>query len=297
MESDGTEKTNSTPAEAGQSGNGQSQSSVIDFDSAGKKRRLSLSRGPKNLRSRLKGKVFIVPSMITMIGIFCAFLSIVKTFAGQFSYASVCIGIAIIVDGLDGRVARRLNATSAFGREFDSLSDVIAFGVAPAALMYSWCFANAADEFGIMVSFIYVVCGATRLARFNIATGDSKSSFVGLPIPGAAAALFCFVYMHPEPISDPFLVGFFLAYTIFISFLMVSTMPFFSLKHIRVGPSVSRRVLVLIGAAVALAWYKHHLVIFLVSTAYAMSGPAQYMAGQKKLGWGTVGTKAASSGA
>jgi CDP-diacylglycerol--serine O-phosphatidyltransferase len=261
-------------------------SSVVDFDSADKRRRLNLGRGPKMLRNRLKGKVFIVPSMITMIGIFCAFLSIVKTFAGQFTYASVCIGIAIIVDGLDGRVARRLNATSAFGREFDSLSDVIAFGVAPAALMYSWAFSNAADEFGILVSFIYVVCGATRLARFNISTSDSKGSFVGLPIPGAAAALFCFVYMHPNPVSDPFLVGFFLAYTLFISFLMVSTIPFFSVKHIRVGPSVSRRMLVLIAAAVALAWYQHHLVIFLISTAYAVSGPLEYMIRQKRLGWG-----------
>ena len=268
--------------EKGEQG-GDRSNTVLDFDAEGKRRKLSLSRGRKLLHNRLKGKVFIVPSMITMIGIFCAFLAIVKTFAGQFTYASVCIGLAIVVDGLDGRVARRLNATSAFGREFDSLSDVIAFGVAPAALMYSWAFSNAADEFGIMVSFIYVVCGATRLARFNIATGDSKGSFVGLPIPGAAAALFCFVYMHPAPVSDPFLVGFFLAYTLFISFLMVSTIPFFSVKHIRVGPAVSRRILVLIGAAVALTWYQHHLVIFLVSTAYAMSGPVEFMVKQRKI--------------
>lgn len=258
-------------------------SSVYEFDSEGKRRRLSLSRGKKMLGNRLKGKVFIVPSMITMIGIFCAFLAIVKTFSGQFTYASVCIGLAIIVDGLDGRVARRLNATSAFGREFDSLSDVIAFGVAPAALMYCWAFLHAADEFGIMVSFIYVVCGATRLARFNIMTGESKGSFVGLPIPGAAAALFCFVYMHPHPISDPFLVGFFLAYTLFIAFLMVSTIPFFSVKHIKVGPHVSRRWIVLIGAAVALAWYQHHLVIFMISTAYAISGPIEFLIKQRRI--------------
>jgi len=128
-----------------------------------------MSKGKRFVREKLKGKVFLVPSFITVLSIFCGFLALLSSFQGKFLYAAQCIGIAFILDGLDGRVARRLKATSEFGREFDSLSDLVAFGVAPASLLYSWAFGHIADEFGVLVSFVFVVCGATRLARFNVA--------------------------------------------------------------------------------------------------------------------------------
>ncbi|MCB0322004.1 MAG: CDP-diacylglycerol--serine O-phosphatidyltransferase, partial [Bdellovibrionales bacterium] len=177
------------------------------FDEELDSRRPVLLKGPK-LRDRLQGKTFLIPSFITVVGIFCGFLAAISATRGEFVYACKCIALAILLDGLDGRVARKLNATSAFGREFDSLSDVVAFGVAPAILVYSWGFNRVADEFGLLIAFVFLVCGATRLARFNItSTGElvlrksAGSGFQGLPIPGAAAAIASIVYCFPAPIE------------------------------------------------------------------------------------------------
>ncbi len=237
------------------------------------KKRLRLLR----MRDRFQGKAFLIPSFVTVIGIFCGFLAILSSLQGKFDYAAKCILIAIVLDGLDGRIARRLNATSAFGREFDSLSDMVAFGVAPAVLVYSWAFASQIDQFGILVSFALVVCGATRLARFNIMT-EYRKHFSGLPIPGAAAALACWVFLRPQPLDSPALIYLMAGYTLMLSFLMVSTITFFSLKHLKLGESNNPRLmLVLIAAVVALGWYQSTATIALISTGYAISGPIGYL--------------------
>lgn len=242
-----------------------------------------LLRGGRSfVRDKLQGKIFLVPSFITVIGIFCGFLAIVSAFRGHYAYATKCIGLALVFDGLDGRVARSLNATSSFGREFDSLSDLVTFGVAPAVLMYCWGFSAVADEFGVLASFVFVVCCATRLARFNINVTENEEAavgaFEGLPSPGAAAALASIVYCFPEPQDNPVIVFFLLMYTFLVASFMVSTMAFFSIKKLNVRRGNPRLNLVLIAIAVAMVWKYSQLMILLISTLYCMSGPVMPLA-------------------
>ncbi len=256
--------------------------------SAPRKRGALLSRGPRYVREKLQGKVFLIPSCITVVGIFCGFLAIMSAVQGQpqnFIYAAKCIGLAIILDGLDGRVARSLNACSAFGREFDSLSDVICFGVAPAVLVYCWAFKLPADELGILVSFVFLVCSAARLARFNIITSDEpKSSFVGLPTPGAAAAMASIVYFTPEPVTHNAFAAVIFVYMLLIAFFMVSTLPFFSVKKIKLSPEHTGLLLVGLSVFVAVAWRYNQGVFLVGSTLYALSGPIQLLLQRRKAG-------------
>ena len=245
-----------------------------------RQRSILLARGPRFVREKLQGKIFLIPSCITVVGIFCGFLAIMSAVQGEpqhFIYAAKCIGLAIILDGLDGRVARSLNACSAFGREFDSLSDVICFGVAPAVLVYCWAFKLPADEFGILVAFIFLVCSAARLARFNIITSEEpKSSFVGLPTPGAAAAMASIVYFTPEQITSNLAAAGVSIYMLLIAFFMVSTLPFFSVKKIKLSPEHTGLLLIGLSIFVAIAWRYNQQVILVGSTLYALSGPIQY---------------------
>ena len=141
---------------------------------------------PSLVKNRFKSHAFVIPSIVTSVGIFCGFLAVLSSLNGNLDYAVRCIALAFILDGLDGRIARRLNATSDFGRELDSLSDLVAFGIAPAVLIYVWAFQPLAGDFGVLITFAYLVCGATRLARFNVResneTKENKKSFEGLPI-------------------------------------------------------------------------------------------------------------------
>ncbi|MFN8388699.1 MAG: CDP-diacylglycerol--serine O-phosphatidyltransferase [Bdellovibrionota bacterium] len=230
------------------------------------------------MREKLHGKVFLVPSSVTVVGIFCGFLAIISAIKLNFEYATKCIGLAIILDGIDGRVARRLNATSAFGKEFDSLSDLIAFGVAPAVLFYCWAFGASADEIGVLACFVYVVSAAARLARFNVeTTGDPKSHFVGLPSPGAAAAIASVVYAYPAPVENDWAVGFLLIYMVVVGFMMVSTVPFFSVKKIKFTRDQQKVYLIALALFVALAWKYNRLVILLISVSYALSGLVSFL--------------------
>lgn len=236
-----------------------------------------LRRGPGYVRDKLQGKRFLIPSCITVVGIFCGLLAVIAAFKGNIEYGVRCVGLAIILDGLDGRVARHLNATSEFGKEFDSLSDMTAFGLAPAMLVYSWVFASTADEVGALIAFIFVVCGATRLARFNISTEDKpKAHFRGLPIPGAAGALASLIYCFPELTSSIFHVALVSIYMLLISFLMVSNLPFFSVKRIKININ-PQSLLVALSILIALIWYNSRVMLFVVGTTYAMSGLIGYV--------------------
>jgi CDP-diacylglycerol--serine O-phosphatidyltransferase len=239
-------------------------------------RRLSAVRFglPAEEGGRSPGKLLLVPSFITVVGIFCGFLAIVSGVKGRFDYAAACIAIAFIVDGLDGRVARRLNATSAFGREFDSLSDVISFGVAPAMLVYSWAFAPFADDVGLLACFVYVACGAARLARFNIDTGtEPKKHFIGLPIPGAAAAIAALVHYDPTPVHNVAFTAVVFLYMFILAGLMVSTLEFISIKNVKLTRQNARLHFLALSVAVALMWYNSHFFLLIIGTGYALSGP------------------------
>lgn len=231
---------------------------------------------PRLVRDKLQGKMFLVPALVTVFGIFCGFVAILNALKGNYETATKYIALAIIFDGLDGRIARRLNATSAFGREFDSLSDVVTFGVAPAVLVYSWAFSRSVDEFGALVAFLLVVCGATRLARFNIDT-EHRRHFVGLPIPGGAAALAALVYLHPQPLDGGGEVYVALGYTALIAFLMVSTIPFLSIKHIKLTEGNARMILLVLATLIALTWYQTRLMLLVLSAGYVLSGPVGFL--------------------
>ena len=219
-----------------------------------------------------------MPNALTLGNMFCGFLAIIYASSGRSEKAVIAIAIAILLDGLDGRVARRLNATSKFGIEFDSFSDLVSFGIAPAILIYNWAFRVQADEFGVFVCFIYALCAASRLAKFNITEPNSKG-FIGLPTPGAAGMVVSFVYLMPE--SDPNLILAIVSSLLMISlaYLMVSNIPFLKLGlRRRVGLNLSGTLG--LGALIALVWYYNRLGFFLLALAYCLSGPLTQIFGK-----------------
>ncbi len=235
-------------------------------------------RSPKVLllnKETVRNRALLLPNLITSIGIFCGFLAVLSTLDGKFPIATACIGIAFILDGLDGRVARKMNATSEFGKELDSLSDVTAFGVAPAVLIYAWAFKAQGFEIGVPIAFIFLVCGATRLARFNTQseTAGSKNSFTGLPIPAAAASVASLVYLNPSPLTNHFPTTAFACYSIFLSYLMVSSIDYGSPKYLKLSNINPTHVLIVISATVALAWYNSRIVFAVGFLLYTLSGP------------------------
>lgn len=242
-------------------------------------------KSPKIIQAEFKERLyrrrFILPNAVTVGALFCGFLACIYGATGQFQKAAIAIGISIILDGLDGRVARRLNATSKFGLEFDSLSDVISFGVAPAVLAYFWCFRSLADQFGVFLSFLYVLAAAGRLARFNI-NADELKSFNGLPTPGAAGVVASLVNFWPTVLpSSLFLTTAFALGLLGLAFLMVSNVQFFSIKLIRVS-TFTLRTLIAVGALIGLTWYDHQVGLMVLAFAYVLSGPFGLITKYKK---------------
>src|SRR5260370_32502202 len=149
-------------------------------------------------RERLSRGLFLLPTLFTVGNLFCGYLSIWRSIDGNFTAAAILIIVAAVLDALDGRVARWTHSTSEFGEEYDSLADLVSFGVAPAVLAHSWGLADF-QSLGWMASFLFVVCGSMRLARFNIQTKVmDKRYFVGLPIPAAAGTIAALVLATPE---------------------------------------------------------------------------------------------------
>lgn len=232
-----------------------------------KKRRILRPR----IRDQFYRRRYLIPNGVTVGNMFCGFLSIVYASSGRFEKAALAILFAILLDGLDGRVARRLNATSRFGVEFDSLSDLVSFGVAPALMVYFWSLREVADEFGVFVTFVYAMCAASRLARFNISPENLKS-FLGLPSPGAAGVVAAIVYFKPVIEPSIALAGFSAAVMLLLGFLMVSKIGFFSIKKLKVrGLRLFARVSV--GALIALIWYNPRIGLLTLASLYALSGP------------------------
>jgi CDP-diacylglycerol--serine O-phosphatidyltransferase len=230
------------------------------------------------IRDRLYRKRYLVPNAVTLANLFCGFLTIIYATSGRFEKAAIAIGIAILLDGLDGRVARSLNATSRFGVEFDSFSDLVSFGVAPAILMYRWCFEALADEFGVAVCFIYALCAASRLARFNI-SAENLETFEGLPTPGAAGFIAALVNFLPGPGSSFLLSGFGTFVVLSLGLLMVSQIEFLSIKQLKIQRMQLPATLAL-GSLIALVWYNSGVGFLAVATLYVCSGP--YLTVQKE---------------
>lgn len=223
------------------------------------------------IKERLYQRRFILPNAVTLGNMFCGFLACVHAAGGRFDKAVYAIAFAILLDGLDGRVARKLNATSKFGLELDSFSDLVSFGVAPAFLMYNWCFLQQADQFGVFATFVYTLCAASRLARFNISVENLKS-FTGLPTPGAAAMVVALVNMMNPIEQSTTMVAMGTTLMLVLAYLMVSKTEFFSIKLLRMS-RLGLFARVFIGALIALIWYDTQVGFLTLASLYVASGP------------------------
>ncbi len=225
---------------------------------------------------KFKRGIYILPNLITTASVFCSFYAMVALFDGKFISACWAIIVAIIFDGLDGRVARLTNTTSNFGLQLDSLADAVSFGVAPALLLYAYALHDL-GRLGWLAAFFYVICGILRLARFNIQDPNSettKEGFIGLPIPGAAGFLAMTVIVIEGYIGFAHVPSFlFLLLTYVLALLMVSNIPYTSFKSVKLRYRKSFPVFISVLLALYIIAVIPELLLFLLGVYYVFSSP------------------------
>jgi CDP-diacylglycerol--serine O-phosphatidyltransferase len=229
------------------------------------------------VRVPLRRGVYILPNLITTAGLFCGFYSIIASLRSEFLVAAIAIMAANVFDALDGRVARVTNTTSRFGIEYDSLCDLVAFGVAPGILVYCWALAPW-GTFGWLAASLYLTCGALRLARFNVQLDNvEKRHFVGLPIPAAAevvaSTVMLYYFFGGEGATYRHLIVLIMVYA--LAALMVSNIRYFSFKEIDIHRRQPLWVLVLVIVALKLFIAEPQICLFATFMLYAASGPAR----------------------
>ncbi len=240
-------------------------------------------------REQYRKGMFLLPSSFTVLNIFCGYYSVSLSVNRNYEPAALLIGIAMVLDTLDGRIARLTHTASEFGVQFDSLADVITFGIAPAVLAYQWAFfdfeSHSIARLGWMISFVFVICAASRLARFNVqktAGSPDKRFFVGMPTPAAAGMVAATVYCFPERLVDDYAAIAALFMMALLSFLMVSRIRYRSFKDINLREPRSYRMVVIMALAlVAMAVDLRHSLITLASI-YVLSGLVGTIFGRKR---------------
>ena len=257
-----------------------------------------MKEGDRPNRRPARRGMFILPSLFTAGSIGAGFYAIIQSLQGSplephhFDYAALAIGFAVPFDGLDGRIARMTNTTSEFGKELDSLADVITFGVAPSILAYSWGFRMLPPTMdpllriklmhaGAVVSFLFLICGACRLARFNTSADaqpknpgrPDRKYFVGMPIPAAAGVIAASVHSFlGMPVFSATVAIIWALLIALVGFLMVSTWRFWSGKEINFTDRHPFQLLVLIGAFIAVVVLFSRELLFLIALGYMFSG-------------------------
>ena len=237
------------------------------------------------LHKRRKG-IYILPNLFTLAALFGGFYAVVMAMNGRFDLSAVGIFCAMVLDSLDGRVARMTNTQSAFGEQMDSLSDMVSFGAAPALIAYIWAL-NGLGRWGWVAAFVYCACAALRLARFNVNTAVvDKRYFQGLPSPAAAALVAGFIWLMTELEvqrgMDTFLLSWkqitwtMFAITLYSGLTMVTNVPFYSFKDVQLKKSVPFVVIVLIALGIAIINIHPPIVLFAVFMLYGLSGYAIY---------------------
>ena len=218
--------------------------------------------------------IYLLPNLFTTAGLFAGFYAIVAAIRGDFESAAIAIFIAMIMDGLDGRIARMTNTQSDFGAEYDSLADMVSFGLAPALVIYQWALLDT-GKFGWMMAFVYAACGALRLARFNTQIGiQDKRYFQGLPSPAAAACLAGLVWAGASnELSSELMTMIALPLTFACGIMMVSTVRYHSFKDLDLHGKVPFVVMLILVLAFALIASDPPLVLFIGFMIYALSGP------------------------
>ncbi|MGI8959056.1 MAG: CDP-diacylglycerol--serine O-phosphatidyltransferase [Bryobacteraceae bacterium] len=254
------------------------------------------------LEKRPRRAAYVVPTLFTSANMLLGFVAILQAFEGafeaeggdfsvnpHFTIAARAIGFAVFFDGIDGWVARMTHTTSDFGRELDSLADVITFGIAPAVLAFVWGvlfvispiqgFGSHVTRIGYVAAFFYLLCGAVRLARFNVQTNPAPKNpgrpdrkyFVGMPIPAGAAFIAASVYMDASPVrSFAFSVAWLIAVSL-VALMMVSTWRYPSFKQISSSKPRSPLIVLIVGA-VAIIWAWSQPVLLILAVAYVLSG-------------------------
>ena len=234
-----------------------------------------------------KRGIYLLPSVLTTFGMFAGFYSIVSSINGEFTIAAISIMIAMMWDTLDGRVARLTNTQSAFGAEYDSLADLVSFGLAPALLVYEWSLYEL-GRFGWLAAFVYLACAALRLARFNTQVGIAdKRFFQGLPSPAAAGVIASMIWLKIWTFasfdSEVISLGYYLGagITILCGILMVSNVRYYSFKELD-SKKASFRFLLLIVLSLIILMYKPNIILFTGFFLYLLSGPFITVAGLNK---------------
>jgi CDP-diacylglycerol--serine O-phosphatidyltransferase len=245
---------------------------------------------------------YLIPSFFTMANVFCGYFALMEVFragllmtqnmdaaAQHFDFAAMAIGFAVLFDGLDGRIARLMGTTSPFGQELDSLADTITFGIAPAFLAFAWGvravlpvpdtpLTNHLAAAGWLVTFLFVICSAARLARFNIQSSPGPNRpehkhFVGLPTPASAGLVAAIVHFNGgTPISDMLWVPFWLVLLMATAILMVSTWRYHSFKHLDFRKQHKFAVVILMATIGGIIVFWSQTVLLVIATSYVLSG-------------------------
>jgi CDP-diacylglycerol--serine O-phosphatidyltransferase len=236
------------------------------------------------VRKRRKG-IYILPNLFTLAALFGGFYSIVMAMNGRFDLAAAGVFVAMVLDSLDGRVARMTNTQSAFGEQMDSLSDMVSFGAAPALIAYEWAL-RGIGRWGWIAAFVYCACAALRLARFNVNTQVvDKRYFQGLPSPAAAALVTGFIWLMNEFgarngeslwFSWGQVVWMTFALTLYAGLTMVTNVPFYSFKDVQMKRSVPFAAIVLVVLVIAVININPPTVLFCIFVAYGLSGYVIY---------------------
>ncbi len=225
---------------------------------------------------KVKRGVYLLPNILTTFGLFSGFFAIILATKGQYGDAAIAIFVAMLWDGLDGRVARLTNTQSEFGAQYDSMADMVSFGIAPALLMYFWLFADL-GKIGWLGAFVYVAAGALRLARFNTQIGiEDKRYFQGLPSPAAAALIAGMVWTKDiigiTAYDDQYLVLFAWVVLVGAGVLMVSNVRYYSFKEINLKGRSSFKLLLIATLIIIVITVWPSAILFVFFFAYALSG-------------------------
>ncbi|MDO6563872.1 CDP-diacylglycerol--serine O-phosphatidyltransferase [Amphritea sp. 1_MG-2023] len=227
--------------------------------------------------------IYLLPNLFTTGALFCGFYAVVAGMNGVFDNAAIAIFVAMVLDGLDGRVARLTNTQSAFGAEYDSLADMVSFGVAPALVSFSWALSGA-GKFGWFCAFIYVAGAALRLARFNTQIGSvDKRYFIGLPSPAAAAAIAGLVWACVEFDIDVSNMIYPIAiYVALMGVLMVSNVLYYSFKDVDPKGKIPFMILLVIVLTIGVISISPSIFLWLLLLGYSLSGPVLWLLRKRK---------------
>ncbi len=230
-------------------------------------------------KRKLRRGIYLLPTCFTTGNLFCGFFSAIESLRGSYGRAAELIIVAAVLDALDGRIARLTGTTSEFGIEFDSLADVVSFGVAPALLAYAWSL-TPFGRMGWLIAFLFVACAAARLARFNIQTSvQDKRFFAGLPSPAAAGSIASVAFAFPDRPEDHAVAGLVGALVVATALLMVSRFRYRSFKELDLHNRRSYVWVLPIAVALVVVFSEPRYAFMTLAAFYLISGPVAQIAG------------------